>query len=129
MSAVHGESMAKVVKDGKRERHAASAASVKAAPAAKSERETLDERQMLLIAKAIADPRRMVLLRAIARKASTCANLRECLPISAATLSHHMKELEIAGLIATTKDGRFLNATLQKKTWKGYISALKALVD
>lgn len=91
--------------------------------------DALDDRQMLLIAKAIADPRRMALLRSFAQKKSACATLREGLCISPATLSHHMKELETAGLIETSKEGRSLSATLQKKVWKSYIQALKSIGD
>ena len=126
------KTMAKKLKESKVERVSAATSSKAVfapAAAAKQERETLDDRQMLLIAKAIADPRRMSLLRAIAQKTSACADLRSGLSISAATLSHHMKELETAGLISTSKDGRFLHATLQKRTWKSYVSALKTLAD
>ena len=89
----------------------------------------LDERQLLRISRAIADPRRMTLLRRIAQKSSSCADLRECLSISPATLSHHMKQLETAGLITTSKDGRNVSATLQKKVWKTYIGALRSIGD
>ena len=89
--------------------------------------EPMEEKQMLLIARAIADPRRMAMLRTIAQNTSTCSDLRQCTSISAATLSHHMKELETAGLIETRKDGRFLSANLQKKVWKSYVASLKAI--
>jgi ArsR family transcriptional regulator len=85
------------------------------------------EKQVLQISKAIADPRRMAMLRMIAQGASTCGGLMECTGVSAATLSHHMKELETAGVIETTKDGRLLQATLHKKAWKSYVASLKAI--
>ncbi len=93
------------------------------------EREGLQDKQMLLIGKAIADPRRMEILRAIAQDKATCGDLLQRTGVTAATLSHHMKELEHAGLIETCKDGRFLQATLHKKTWKSYVASLKAIAS
>lgn len=93
----------------------------------KRERDGLTDRQMLLIGKAIADPRRMEILRAIAQDKVTCGDLMQRTGVSAATLSHHMKELEHAGLIETCKEGRFLQATLHKKMWKSYVASLKAI--
>ncbi len=105
----------------------AGATGERGAGAESGERETMPEEQMLRITRAIADPRRMAMLRTIARNDSTCSALRACTDVSAATLSHHMKELEHAGLIAMAKDGRFLQVKLQKKAWKQYVSGLKAL--
>ncbi len=100
---------------------------VEAPDSKKREREGLPDKQMLLIGKAIADPRRMEILRAISQDRATCGDLIQRTGVSAATLSHHMKELEHAGLIETCKDGRFLQATLHKKTWKSYVASLKAI--
>lgn len=121
--------MAKKLKESKPDHVTATAEDMTLPIASKSERQSLDEQQMSLIAKAIADPRRMALLRSIAKKTTSCADLRKGLTISASTLSHHLRELEMAGLIETDKQGRSLHATLQKKVWKSYVSALKALAD
>src|SRR5258707_15527169 len=69
----------------------------------------LSEAQIHLIAKALADPRRLELLRQIGRcpKSMQCADIRGCHPVRAATLSHHMKELESAGLVRVTREGKF----------------------
>ncbi len=91
------------------------------------DRDGMLDKQVLQISKAIADPRRMAMLRAIAQKTANCSGLMQCTGVSAATLSHHMKELETAGLIETTKEGRLLQATLQRKVWKSYLATLKAL--
>ncbi len=115
-------------KKAKEPKSTRAAVDVAAAPEQKKrEREGLTDKQILLIGKAIADPRRMAMLRAIAQNNATCGDLMQCTGVSAATLSHHMKELENAGLIETTKDGRFLQATLQKKMWKSYVASLKAI--
>jgi ArsR family transcriptional regulator len=61
------------------------------------------------ILKALADPRRFELLEKIAKANCPlgCAQARAALPISAATLSHHIKELETAGLIEVRREGKF----------------------
>lgn len=115
-----------MVETGKAGRQAAVAASA-AVERVSKDRDGMTEEQILQISRAIADPRRMGMLRAIAQKTATCDGMRQCAGVSAATLSHHMKQLEAAGLIETKKDGRFLRAALQKKVWKGYVSALKAI--
>jgi DNA-binding transcriptional ArsR family regulator len=40
------------------------------------------------------------------RAALACGTVRNCLGISPATLSHHMQELEIAGLVDVVRDGQ-----------------------
>jgi ArsR family transcriptional regulator len=90
--------------------------------------EAMDDKAMLAISKALADPRRLEVFRRIASSDGTaCMDLKHCLAINPATLSHHMKTLESAGLIETKKDGRLVRATLRRKLWKSYLSHLKQL--
>ena len=98
-----------------------------AKPTSDQESAPLTDRHTLAISRAIADPRRFRLLQRIAQGEARCANLRECLDVTAATLSHHMKELESAGLIDLSKEGKFVQATLRRKTWKAYLKTLKSL--
>ncbi len=66
--------------------------------------------QFELIAKALADPRRVALLEAIASERSCgCTSLRRQFPVSKATISHHIKELVRAGLVTAERQGQFLN--------------------
>jgi ArsR family transcriptional regulator, arsenate/arsenite/antimonite-responsive transcriptional repressor len=61
---------------------------------------TLTEDQVLSIAKALGDRRRYEILKRLGecRDATACGAVRNSTRIDAATLSHHMKELELAGL-------------------------------
>ena len=87
----------------------------------------LSEDQVQLIAKALADPRRYEILKRItACPGSTpCTAMRECIDISPATLSHHMKELETAGLVRSEKDGKFVSYLPQPHILQAFFDRLK----
>jgi DNA-binding transcriptional ArsR family regulator len=86
----------------------------------------LNEEQIHLIAKALADPRRLELLRQIGSctNPAQCADIRGCHSVSAATLSHHMKELETAGLIRVTREGKFASYLLRRDVLQAYTEQL-----
>lgn len=66
------------------------------------------ERQAVRVAKALADETRFSLLRAIAaREEISCAELTERFPLAQATVSHHLRVLAEAGLVAVRKSGQF----------------------
>ena len=81
------------------------------------------------ILKALADPRRFELLERIATSScpQACAQVAAALPLSAATISHHIKELESAGLIHVRREGKFHFLTLRPGVLQGLISVLSAL--
>lgn len=81
------------------------------------------------ILKALADPRRYALLEHIAKASCPlgCAQARTALPISAATLSHHVKELETAGLIDIRREGKFHFMTLRAGVLEALATVLAAL--
>lgn len=81
------------------------------------------------ILKALADPRRYELLEHIAKASCPlgCAQARTALPISAATLSHHVKELEAAGLIDIRREGKFHFMTLRAGVLEALATTLTAL--
>ena len=86
----------------------------------------LAEDQIHLIARALADPRRLDLLRRIGQAGDTlaCEELRGCTEVSAATVSHHMKELETAGLIESTREGKFVTYRLRRDVLEAYLARM-----
>ena len=88
----------------------------------------MDSRQLHRISKALADPRRYDILARIAHcSEAACSDLRSAMPITAATLSHHLKELEHAGLIEIRRKGQFAHLKLRRKIWRQYLSKLAKL--
>src|SRR5689334_7834084 len=70
--------------------------------------DALRELAVLRVARALADPTRFRLLRAIAARAEiSCRELVERFPVSQATVSHHLKVLADAGLVAVRQDGPY----------------------
>ena len=79
-----------------------------------------------LIARALADPRRYDLLRRIGKAGDSlsCEHLRGCTEVSAATVSHHMKELETAGLVDSTREGKFVTYRLRRDVLAAYLARM-----
>jgi ArsR family transcriptional regulator len=79
------------------------------------------------ILKALADPKRFELLERIAKSSCPlgCSVVRPALAISPATLSHHIKELEAAGLIHVERQGKFHFLALRP----GVLEALAASIS
>ncbi len=88
----------------------------------------LSEAQFHRITKALADPRRFEILTQIADcKEMACNHLKADMPITAATLSHHIKELKDAGLIEQRREGKFMHMKLRRDVWKEYLARLAKL--
>jgi ArsR family transcriptional regulator len=90
---------------------------------------SMDRRTFLRITKALVDARRFEILERIAavKDEISCRDLRVKLPISRATLSHHLKELATAataGLIDIRRQSRYMYLRLRRRTWSEYLVRL-----
>ncbi len=85
----------------------------------------MKRRDVEAVSRVLADPRRFEILKRIAlRNGAACAELREEFPITAATLSHHLKELESCGLVETARRGKFIDVTFRRAVWDAYLKEL-----
>lgn len=89
----------------------------------------MDDRQLALISKAVADPMRFRILQKIAdtSTAPTCSYMCDWTGLAPATVSHHLKELDTAGLIHVKRSGKFAHLTFRRDVWQTYLKRLSAL--
>ena len=84
--------------------------------------------QFLAISKALADGNRYEILQKIACSEGVgCSDLYSCVQITPATLSHHLHQLEQAGLIVIEREGKFAFPKLRREVWAGYLAELQKL--
>ena len=89
----------------------------------------INNRQLALINKALADPTRFGILQKVAASKTmpTCSCVCDWTGLSPATVSHHLKELDGAGLINVERSGKFAHVTLRRDVWEAYLKRLSAL--
>ena len=88
----------------------------------------MTDRDIVKIAKALSDPTRLGILRAVASREELCCGdvARRC-PVTAATVSHHLRVLAEAGLVETRRDGQFVHVRLARDRVRAYQEALSVL--
>ena len=90
---------------------------------------SLDDHQFQLIAKAVADPKRFEILQRLAgsNEAPTCTCIRDWMNLAPATISHHVQELDEAGLIEIKRAGKFARISFRREVWAAYLERLSSL--
>ena len=94
-----------------------------------SKQKKLTEDQAQLIARALADPRRYQILKYLGdqdQASAACGSILACAGITPPTLSHHMKELETAGLVEATRKGKYVSYLLRRDVLEAFLERLKS---
>ena len=84
--------------------------------------------QIQAISRSLADPRRYAILQQIASSENLlCSSLDAQSLITPATISHHLRELQEAGLVDAQRQGRSMCLSLRRPVWNAYLQHLQQL--
>ncbi len=89
----------------------------------------MDRAQLEKISKALADETRLRIFEAISgSEHMNCGEIVSMRGVTPATVSHHLKILSEAGLIACRRNGQFVNSQAVPETIDAYTQALKKMI-
>jgi len=71
-------------------------------------------KQFILVAKALSDPNRVKILKMLQNRAMCVCEIQDALQVAQPTVSKHLKQLEEAGLVASAKEGLWMNYRLEQ---------------
>lgn len=69
-------------------------------------------KEFILVTKALSDPNRVKILKILQNRTLCVCEIQDALNIAQPTVSKHLKQLEEAGLVASTKEGLWVNYRL-----------------
>jgi ArsR family transcriptional regulator len=81
-------------------------------------------KEFILVMKALSDPNRVKLLKMLQERVMCVCEIRAALGIAQPTVSKHLKILEGAGLVGSTKDGLWVNYHLTDGRRSPYAASL-----
>lgn len=86
-----------------------------------------DEQELAELAKALAHPARIAILKELARRNTcVCGEIVEVLPLAQSTVSQHLKELQQAGLIQGTIEGAKSCYCINRETFQKFEQMLES---
>jgi DNA-binding transcriptional ArsR family regulator len=89
----------------------------------------MDRSQVEKISKALADETRLMIFEAIsAKKKMNCGEIVSIQGVTPATVSHHLKILNEAGLVECRREGQFVYSQTVPKTIEDFTRALAKIV-
>lgn len=89
----------------------------------------MDRKKIERISRALGDETRLRIFEAISsRDHMNCQQIVSLRGVTPATVSHHLRILEDAGLIDCRRDGQFVYSTANPKAVAGYTRQLSTLV-
>ena len=98
--------------------------------ATKSYEFSVKENKIAKIAKALAHPARIAILKLLAkRQTCVCGDIVYELPLSQSTVSQHLKELKEAGLITGEIEGAKVCYCIDAKEWKAAQAVLNQMFE
>jgi DNA-binding transcriptional ArsR family regulator len=90
----------------------------------------MNRSQIEKISKALADKTRLMIFEAISKKRQmNCGEIVSLRGVTPATVSHHLKILNEAGLIECRREGQFVYSQNVPQTLAAYTRALTRLAD
>jgi ArsR family transcriptional regulator len=81
-------------------------------------------REFVRVMKAVSDPNRVAIIKMLQHKEMCVCEIRAALKIAQPTVSKHLKVLEDAGLVTSSKDGMWVNYHLADGSGSPYVATL-----
>jgi ArsR family transcriptional regulator len=90
----------------------------------------MTDTELVRVARAVADPTRLRILRTIVSGGSPCCgDISQAVPVRQATISHHLRVLADAGLIESQRNGQFVNVRVVPRRLDEFRAALGSVFE